>query len=211
MAWVSQHGRFPKRHADNPTEEFLARWLRDQRSNTRRGRRPDRAAVLDERIPEWRTTLAYQSSPYTTAAARRVASYVEEHGCLPSLVDANSDIELERLVKTLVYLRLKKRRGRLPEEASELLDAASPGWLDGIADGAEQHWANRATELVHWVRKNNRFPHPSAGDRHERKLGGWLNRQRAHARQNQYPHRIKKLTSRLPGWEQSPRPRKLWG
>ena len=211
IAWVTEHDRFPKRHADDPTEKFLADWLRGQRSNAQRGRFPERAAVLDERMPEWRTTLGYPSSPYTTTAAQRIASYVEEHGCLPSLVDTNGDSELERLVKTLVYLRLKKRKGRLPEKAASILDAASPGWLDGITDGAEQHWENRATELVHWVRKNKGFPHPSAGDRHERKLGGWLNRQRAHAKRNQYPHRIKKLNRRLPGWEQSPRPRKLWG
>lgn len=211
IAWVSQHDRFPRRHADDPTERFLADWLRGQRSNAQRGRFPERAAALDERIPEWRTTLGYPSSPYTTTAAQRIASYIEEHGCLPSLAVANNDSELESLVKTLVYLRHKKRRGRLPEKASSILDAASPGWLDGIADAAEQHWENKATELVHWVMENKKFPHPSAGDRHERKLGAWLNRQRAHAKRNQYPHRFKKLNRRLPGWEHSPRPRKLWG
>lgn len=177
-AWVAHHGRFPARYAEDPQERFLSRWLAGQRYDSGRGRFPDRAATLDEQIPEWRTKKAPTKA---------------------------------KLANPLLVLRHGNRTNPQPEKSLPVVDAAAPDRLDGIAVAAERHWEKRATELVHWVRTNGRFPHSSAGDRYERSLGGWLNRQRAHERKNEYPHRTKELDKRLPGWEQSPRPRKLWG
>lgn len=171
ITWVTEHGGFPARHAEDPDERFLSRWLAGQRYDARRGRFPDRAAALDERIPQWRTRKAIRS--YKTQTNRAGTYSLQEDGTRPSLPD-------------------------------------SPRDLTGIADAADRHWERRAMELIEWVTTNRRFPHHSAGDRYERSLGGWLNRQRAHARRGEYPHRMNQLTTRLPDWDLSPRPRRAW-
>lgn len=198
VAWVGQHNRFPRRHADDATERSLADWVGRHRVYARRGRAPGRIYELDRRVPGWRTPFSGRRS--YTESAQLVAAYVRENGSLPSLV-APLGGEREPLAKALILLRFLKRRGKLPESAGQILDEACPGWLDGIALGGERQWQSRANELVAWVRQHGRNPHPSAGDRVERALGGWVQRQRAQVKQGQHPHRTEELNNRLPGWD----------
>ncbi|MCP1415478.1 hypothetical protein J3D46_004820 [Paenarthrobacter sp. A20] len=140
-------------------------------------------------------------------SAHQIAAYVQRTGGLPTS-DGQSGSEAERLAGALVALRHQKRRGLLAKEASEALDAAFPGWLDGIALNVERHWQKRATEFIEWVQDNDRRPHRNAADPAERALAAWVARQRMHAKQGQYPSRIKELNKRMPGWDRTPYLRK---
>lgn len=201
VAWVGRHDRFPQRQASDTTEHSLAEWVGRYRVYARRGRAPGRTSELDERVPGWRTPPSTRRS--SNESAQLIAAYVRETGSLPSLA-APAGGERERLAKALILLRFMKRRGRLPEPAGKILDEACPGWLDGLTISGERQWQNRFNELFAWVLKYGRNPHPSAGDRTERALGGWVQRQRAQAKQGQHPHRIKELNNRLSGWDRSP-------
>ncbi|WP_314326142.1 helicase associated domain-containing protein [Paenarthrobacter ilicis] len=199
IAWVWQHGRFPQPSAEDPAERFLSTWLHRQRQDARRERFPARVKELDSRLPEWRETFSDQDRQSYVESAQQIAAYVQQTGSLPAS-DGQSGSETERLAGVLIVLRNQKRRGLLAKEATQALDAAFPGWLDGVTLNVERHWQSRATEFIEWVKENGRHPHRSAWDPKERALAGWVARQRVHAKKRQYPHRIRELNARLPEW-----------
>ena len=202
IAWVKDNDRFPRASSDDEAERFLSRWLFRQRYDARRERFPARVRELDARLPEWRETFSDQERRSYVESAQQIAAYVQEHGTLPA-PEGKSDSEAERLSGVLWVLRNQKRRGLLAKEATQTLDAAFPGWLDGITLNVERHWQKRATEFIEWVKENGRDPHRGAWDPTERALAGWVARQKAHAKKGEYPARIKELNKRLPGWNRS--------
>ncbi|WP_454813073.1 helicase associated domain-containing protein, partial [Paenarthrobacter nitroguajacolicus] len=157
IAWVQQHGRFPRPSAEDPAERFLSKWLHRQRHDARRERFPDRAKELDSRLPEWRETFSDQDKQSYVESAQQIAAYVQQTGSLPA-GDGKNGSEAERLAGVLIVLRNQKRRGLLAKEATQTLDAAFPGWMDGIALSVDRHWQNRATEFIEWVKDNGRHP-----------------------------------------------------
>ncbi|MDI2020089.1 helicase associated domain-containing protein [Paenarthrobacter nicotinovorans] len=203
IAWVQQHGRFPRPSADDPVERFLTTWLHRQRQDARRERFPARVKELDARLPEWRETFSDQDRQSYVESAQQIAAYVQQTGSLPA-PDGQSGSETGRLAGVLIVLRNQKRRGLLAKEASQALDAAFPGWLDGATLNVERHWQSKATEFIEWVKENGRHPHRSAWDPKERALAGWVARQRVHAKKRHYPHRIRELNARLPKWNCPP-------
>lgn len=203
IAWVTQNGRFPSASSDDEAERFLSRWLFRQRYDARRERFPARVRELDARLPEWRETFSEQERHSYVESAQQIAAYVQEHGTLPA-PNGKSGSEAERLAGILLVLRNQQRRGLLAKEAIQTLDAAFPGWLDGITLNVERHWQKRATDFIEWVKENGRHPHRSASDPKERALAGWIARQRVHAKKRQYPHRIRELNARLPEWNCPP-------
>lgn len=203
IAWVKQTGRFPSATSDDAAERFLSRWLFRQRYDARRDRFPARVRELDTRLPEWRETFSDQQRQSYLESAQQVAAYVREHGTLPA-PDGQSGSEAERLSEVLWVLRNQNKNCRLSKEAIQTLDAAFPGWLDGVTLNVERHWQSRATEFIEWVKENGRHPHRSAWDPKERALAGWVARQRVHAKKRQYPHRIRELNARLPEWNCPP-------
>ncbi|TQS88621.1 hypothetical protein EU811_20985 [Arthrobacter sp. TS-15] len=203
IAWVKDNGRFPRASSDDATERFLSRWLFRQRYDARLERFPARVRELDTRLPEWRETFTDQERRSYVESARQIAAYVQEHGTLPT-PGGQGGSEAERLAGVLVVLRTQQRRGLLAKEATHTLDAAFPGWLDGIALNVERQWQKRAAEFVEWVKEDGRDPHRGAWDPAERALAGWLARQKVHAKKGEYPARIKELNKRLPGWNRSP-------
>lgn len=203
IAWVQQHGRFPRGSAEDPAERFLSKWLHRQRYDARRERFPSRVEELDSRIPEWRGTFSAQDRQTYVESAQQIADYVHRTGRLPAS-DGQTGSEAERLAGLLIVLRNQERRGLLAKEAVQSLDAAFPGWLEGIALNVERHWQQRATEFIEWVKENGRHPHRGGGDAKERALAGWLARQKVHANKGEYPARIKELNARMPGWHRAP-------
>ncbi|NQD89068.1 hypothetical protein HP499_14825 [Paenarthrobacter sp. CM16] len=202
ISWVQGNGRFPSQTAEDASERFLGRWLVRQREDARRERFPSRVRELDDRLPEWRETFIDQDRHSYIESAQLIAAHVQRHGTLPAPDEENS--ETARLAKVLLVLRNQKRRGLLAKEAVQTLDAAFPGWLDGITLNVERHWQKRAAEFIEWVQDNDRRPHRNAADPAERALAAWVARQRMHAKQGQYPARIKELNKRMPGWDRTP-------
>lgn len=141
IAWVKQNGRFPSASSDDEAERFLSRWLFRQRHDARRERFPARVRELDARLPEWRETFSEQERRSYVESAQQIAAYVQEHGTLPA-PDGKSGSEAERLAGVLLVLRNQQRRGLLAKEAIQTLNAAFPGWLDGITLNVERHWQN---------------------------------------------------------------------
>lgn len=139
-------------------------------------------------------------------SAHHIAAYVQRTGCLPAS-DGQSGSEAKRLAGALVALRHQKRRGRLADEAIQILDAAFPAWSDGTTLKIERQWQTRATEFINWVNENGRRPHRNSGDPTERALAGWVARQKVYANKGQYPGRIKELNTRMPGWDRTPDPK----
>ncbi|MFK0042208.1 helicase associated domain-containing protein [Paenarthrobacter sp. NPDC090517] len=139
-------------------------------------------------------------------SAQHIAAYVQRTGSLPAS-DGHSGSETDRLARALNVLRHQKRRGRLTDEAIQVLDAAFPAWSDGTTLKIERQWQARATEFIEWVTKNGRRPHHSSADPTERALSSWITRQRRHAAKGQYPARIQELNARMPGWDRTPGPR----
>ncbi|MDR6989301.1 hypothetical protein J2Y66_003816 [Paenarthrobacter nitroguajacolicus] len=203
IAWVQQNGRFPRASADDASERFQSRWLARQRDDARRERFPARARELDTRLPQWRETFADQNRRSYIESAHQIAAYVQRTGSLP-VPDGQDGSEADRLAGVLVVLRNQHRRGLLADEATHALDAAFPGWLDGITLNVDRHWQNRANELIEWVKENGRNPHRNAGNPTERALAGWVARQKMHAKKRGYRDRIKELNTRLPGWNRTP-------
>lgn len=95
--------------------------------------------------------------------AHQIAAYVQRTGSLP-VPDGQDGSEAGRLAGVLVVLRNQNRRGLPADEATHALDAAFPGWLDGITLNVDRHWQKRATELIEWVKENGRNPHRNAGN-----------------------------------------------
>ncbi|MFK0007758.1 hypothetical protein ACIQTZ_11950 [Paenarthrobacter sp. NPDC090520] len=136
-------------------------------------------------------------------SAERIIAFHTANGTLPRVTAAPGGEE-EQLYRALKRMRILHRQGKFNQEAAALLDAGCPGWANGRAFGSDRLWQERRDELVGWMEKNGRPPHPSSGDDTERSLASLVAAYRKHALHGRHPDRIKELDRLIPGWSMTP-------
>ncbi|MDP9936859.1 hypothetical protein J2T11_003227 [Paenarthrobacter nicotinovorans] len=135
-------------------------------------------------------------------AAKLIVAYHRVHGVLPTVAGAPGSDEAE-LYRALRRLRLLHGQGKLERKAVEVLDKRIPGWEDGYGYNSERLWRQRRDELIRWMKKAKRLPHPGSGDEVERALAAWISAYRKHVRHGRHADRIRELDTKIPGWNES--------
>ncbi|KAB1646194.1 hypothetical protein F8O06_05360 [Pseudoclavibacter sp. CFCC 14310] len=175
-----EHGRLPKAREPSGT------WLDNQRKSHRKGvLSPDRAAALDEALPEWNETGSPEKLPWD-ARLQEVVDFQRKHGRLPKWKDPGGG--------WLNKQRQSYRKGALAPGRIAALNEALPEWNE-TGSPERLPWDARLQEVVDFQRKHGRLPK-------KREPGGqWLNKQRQSYRKGALaPGRIAALDEALPGW-----------
>ncbi|MGX5697346.1 helicase associated domain-containing protein, partial [Agromyces soli] len=120
----AEHGRLPARAGEaSALERELGVWLANQRAALRGDRlAPERARLLDERLPEWRDARLAA----WLRRAHEVAGFFDERGRLPS--PRSTHDRSRELGGWLDTQRRAARRGTLESTRLAWLDARLPGW-----------------------------------------------------------------------------------
>ena len=190
-----EHGRLPSMNATDGDVRRLGNWLHAQRRLRRAGELESlRGMWLDLNLPGWDdpTSEAWYSN------AKACALRATAEGRLPSGTTDTADEQ--RLAGWLRSQRSAARNDRLAPERLDWLDEAIPGW-DQPAVFA---WLVTARELVAFRTTELRLPRARAtGDPAERRLGGWLARQRSQHAAGRLPElRAGWLNEHLSCWQE---------
>jgi len=187
-------GRLPAaRTTADVDERRLAHWLAKQRVLRDGGDlAPERAAWLDERLPDW-------DDRGEAAWSERLTSTVDftlHHGRLPAR-SATAALRERELAVWVSNQRTAERRGRLTPERRRRLDLELPGWHSGRASG----WRATAEAVARFHGDHGRLPGTVEHDVEHRRLGAWLGRQRTAANEGRLSaERERWLRLHLPGW-----------
>lgn len=129
-----------------------------------------------------------------------VAEFVRKHGTFPKRNGAGPDEALAQ--KALAKMRKQVRKGNLDPAACVIMDEqCPPGWTDGSTCRLERVWQLGLEGLILWMEAHQRPPHNASGDSTERRLAGWVIRNRRQKYREKYPERIKELDKKAPGWD----------
>jgi hypothetical protein len=195
-AFTAEHGRLPAVRETDAEARGLAVWLGRQRALAGAGRLPDaRERWLRLHVPGWRD----HNLGAWLGTAERIVDFRAEHGRLPTRAASASPLERE-LGVWLNNQRNAEREGRLGADRARWLAEQVPDWQDSRL-GA---WLARAAEVQRFTAEHGRMPHPRSTNPRSKRLGGWLEAQRAAARAGQLkPNRTGWLDAKLPGWAES--------
>lgn len=209
-AWRAQHGRWPRRVSDSVDERRLYRWLTNRRREARglgsgaaKFARDSRAALLDARLPGWRSET---NDARWVGQAAALAAFVTDRGSLPR--DTGRDDPESNLARWLAVQRtaLDGRNDTIRAREAHL-DTIAPGWrVPGLDE-----WAATLDKLCAFIADHGRPPRRYCNDPAETALYGWLARQREHRARGSAlfaaQRRGEQLDDRLPGWDDTGRRR----
>lgn len=190
----------PRFSAGDPAQTALAKWLARRRCDLASGMlAPERLRMLDETAPGWRN----QGHPSWLERLEELRRFHEKHGRMPSL---RSNHRTE--VALYYWLRGQRRQnasGTLPDNRLALLDQHLPGWAvtRGLRTAAGQpEWMKNFQLVLDYCNAHGAIPTAAKGVSPERKrMGAWLNGQRALARRGSLqPERKRLLDDAFPGW-----------
>lgn len=177
-SFVEVHGHVPHQTGATSEERSLASWLKDQRRHAS----GERAAALDENVPNWRGNHPGHRSWEDSFAS--VREFHATTGRLPSYGDAG-----ERRMASW----LSDQSRRATEKQRTALDRALPGWEPVVVSWAERHAA-----VLEFFTANGRLPEQKDSGTGN-VLGKWLESQRYNAS----PEARSILDATLPGWHVS--------
>lgn len=187
-------GRPPRDAANAPeAERAVARWLKRQRELLRTGALPERRLRhLDSVVPGWRDPRG--TDWHGTAVA--VGLHLAETGAYPS--PSAHDAAERRLATWLRTQRRAEASGRLSPERLAWLELNLPSWRRPADEG----WDDTVAAVAGFVAETGRFPREAAyGEPFERRLAGWLRRQREAAADDRLDdERRRALDDAVPGW-----------
>lgn len=180
-----EHGRLPGTTDTDAESRRLGAWLARQRVAANEGRlSTERERRLRLHLPGWRS---HHLNAWI-ATGERVARFQGEHGRLPTRRAAASPLERE-LGVWLNNQRTAARSAQLAHERRRWLDEQLPGWDDPRL----ATWIMRGSAVAQFRARVGRLPSPRASEPHARRLGAWLETQRA-------AHRAGTLDSRRVAW-----------
>jgi hypothetical protein len=131
--------------------------------------------------------------------AQSFREFQDEHGRWPSITSGPA---LERRLGSWIAIQrfnARKISDALSFDRVSILNETVPGW-DRSADDA---WQGRADEVRRFYVAQGRWPAGLAADINERRLGGWMNKQRQDIKSGVSrlsTSRIAYLTAIAPGW-----------
>lgn len=193
-AFHAEHDRWPSSGAQDPVERVLGQWLNRQRTSDRTGVgafTSDRGEIMDGAVPGWRGPQRPWSEHLTEIVAFRA-----EHGHWPMQSSAEAGERYLALWQN--RQRMTSKRGTLPEDRRDALDAVAPGWRI-----LRETWETKADRLAAWHQANGNWPSSIATDPDERKLGRWLNQQRTAERKGTTWFTLERatyLSGKVRGW-----------
>ncbi len=187
-------GRLPGALEHDVEHRRLGAWLSRQRAAANEGRlSAERERWLRLHLPGWRT---HHLSAWL-ATAERVARFSGEHRRMPTRSASATPLERE-LGVWLNNQRTAARADRLDPDRRRWLDEQLSGWDDPRL----ATWITRGIAVVQVRGRTGRLPSPRAADPHTRRLGVWLETQRAaHRTGDLDPRRLAWLDTHLAGWE----------
>ncbi len=193
------HGRWPQKRSDDPAEQSLAHWRKNQRMSVRKEEArygtSDRRAYLDQVAPGW-------SASRWEERADELGCFTRDHGRRPRQY-ANDPAE-RSLARWLRDQRAEAKdvtRSAGGAERHEYLDRVAPGWASTVRWDS---WLERADALREFHREHGRWPSFRSNNPHELSLADWQLRQRAYVAQGanaQAAARRQHLDAIVPGWE----------
>lgn len=194
-AFAAAHGRLPAVRESHPESRGLAVWLGRQRALANEGRLADgRERWLRLHVPGWRD----HHLGGWIATAERLVAFRSEHGRLPTRSAGAAPLERE-LGVWLNNQRTAQRAGRLGADRLRWLDEQLPQWDDSRFAA----WLTRAFEVEEHTSGHGRLPHPRSTNPRSRRLGSWLETQRAAARAGRLAaNRLEWLDAHLTGWNE---------
>lgn len=191
--FAGAHGRLPGLTEPDAEARRLAIWLGRQRTAANAGAlAPERERALRLRVPGWRT---HHLSAWL-ATAERVARFHGDQGRLPTRRSDAPPLETE-LAVWLNNQRSAAKAGRLAPERERWLDEQLPDWNDPRFSA----WLVRARAIVDHRDTAGHLPNGGSSDRLARRLGTWLEAQRAAQRAGSLEsRRAEWLDMHLAGW-----------
>jgi hypothetical protein len=198
------YGKWPSGRSTDPVVKSLAVWYYIQRDGV--GAAATRV-LLDAQVPGWNETV--QETWERTA--QEIAAFRARCAELPSR--SSGDPRVRAWARWIDDMR--RGRGMTPARTAHL-DAVLPGWRIGKPKGrlpsqleearlaAEAQWTAKLRGYKAFMKERGRRPRCRAGDKAERSLAFWLQRQRelAAGRSGGLPEdRRLRLTGELPGWD----------
>lgn len=161
--FISANGRFPE--AICPEEAFLAEWMNRQREVSRRPLSEKRLALLDEKIPNWRTG---KPDRQFLQKVNEVLAFHNKHGRYPVI---SMLVPEERTIGNwLSDVRRRMGKGTLSDVRIAALNEMLPEW-DIVKDTG---WTLQLQAITNFIEANGTVPSSSSDDHREKQLGTTL-------------------------------------
>jgi len=172
-AFIKRNGRAPSTCAKDASERSLGMWLSNQRALDRRN---ELAAGRKERLSEIPAARHIREAIWDENH-EQVVAFIKMSRRRPSA--GAKDVRERKLGVWLCSQRLLDRQNKLAAGRKKRLD----GILAMQYHSREVIWDENQEQVVDFIKGNGRRPSTCAKDARERKLGVWLNNQRALNRQ----------------------------
>ena len=195
--YVAEHGdsRVPKPYMSGDFR--LGQWVGVQRSNNNRGNLCTARRERLEALPGWSWDV---KTDLWLDGYRRLKSYTERHGELPTQSYAETDGY--KLGSWVTTQRDSHTNGRLDDEQIQLI-AALPGWTWNTRD---TKWECGYQRLTDYTRRNPNAALPAQAciDPDGYKLGSWVIVQRTNRDKGTLSDERQERLEALPGWSWEP-------
>ena len=186
-ACITKHGRSPSAIDPDPTVKRLGQWCNSQRVQQRNGYLSTERISRLESIPGW---VWNQKSQAWDEAFEATRAYIAEHGKSPSRYD--EDPSIKRLGQWVNTQRTQQSRGTLSTERVSRLESI-PGW---VWDRQSQAWDEAFEATRAYIAEHGKAPSPYDEDPLIKRLGLWIQTQRANIRKKTMsPERLERWNS----------------
>lgn len=187
------HSRVPQKHREEGYP--LGVWVTAQRSFRSRGELSEARMAMLEALPGW---VWHAKDVLWEEGFAHLERFVEQEGhtLIPQQYRDDEGFRLGAWVANQ-RVRARSKQGPAAEQHVQRLEAV-PGW---VWDQVEARWEEAFARLEAFVgREGHSLPPSNYGDKHDFRLGKWVEIQRGRRRRGVLPSERALRLEALPGW-----------
>lgn len=193
--WLKDHNNvYPLRTSKNETEKKLAQWMSGQRRSKQLKRiTKEKEDELDS-LPGW--TWNSKETGFKDRF-EEVKKWVQQNNKIPS--HGSKDSVEKPLGSWCTQKRMDYKNNKLSKNQIKDLESIK-NWVWNISENALD---NKCSELIEWIKKNNRFPKFNNVGQTEKNLYRWASQKKNRYKRGLLSDEDIKTLENIPGWKWS--------